>query len=86
MAGGRVLLLACSRQGGLTDNIPFHEVETVQVVHGLLGIVWAVEHDVRGSLRLEFVARPKPYLANGTVLAEQVVQVSTVYLVVAVVS
>lgn len=60
---------------GLTNNVPLHEVEAVQVVDGLLGVVRTLIHDVRRALRLELARRAQPHLPDRPVLAEQVVEV-----------
>lgn len=45
------------------------------MVDGLLGVVWALIHDICGALGLELAVVAYPHLTDGTVLAEQVVQV-----------
>lgn len=37
----------------LTNNVPLHQVETIQMVDRLLRVVRALEHDVRRALGLE---------------------------------
>jgi len=59
----------------LTDDIPLHQVETVQLADRLGRVVWALIHHVRRALRLERRVVAEPDLADGTVPSEQVVQV-----------
>lgn len=95
MAGGRglpsarlpdIIVHSKAAYDVLTDNIPLHQVETVQVVQGLLGIIRRLKDDVRCALRLELVACSNPDLSDRSVLSKQVIQISSVYLVVPVVS
>ena len=61
---------------GLTDDIPLHQVETVQFAHRLLRIVRAFVHDISRSFCLEIRSVGSyPYLADRAVLSEQVVEV-----------
>lgn len=59
----------------LTDNIPLHQMKSIQMRYSLFRIVRTLKYDISRSFRLEILVGTQSDLTDGTVFTKEVVEI-----------